>query len=495
MEKIDYFSDTNASSDLKGKTIRGGAVTAIGQAFQIVIQFSCIPVLARLLSPADFGLFAMALFMTDFARLFVDAGLSMATVQRPKITHQQVSNLFWLALGIGCVAAAVVASTVPIVAWFYDEPRLVNITLVLSLAFILSSLSVQHFALMQRKMQFRALAFIQVAMAFFSQGLGVWWAWRYQSYWALVIISLSLPIVRLVLAWSFCRWRPGLPSRGTGVRQMVGFGANVFGYNFVNYATTNVDRMLIGWYWGATPLGIYERAFKMLRFPLRQINGPATSVAIAVLSRAIESPQKYRNGYLQIATSMLICMCPLLVYLGFSAHWCVQIMLGPQWHETAPIFQWLAAASLVQITTIAVSWLFITQDRTRELLQYGLISAGPIVLSFILGLPWGPLGVVRAFTLTNLLLVLPFLLWWAGRRGPVTTADLWKALRSVVPYAVAVALANACIHAYVTIQSPFTGLLITFPVSLISWFVIATMTDSGRSLLSHGVSLMRASSR
>ena len=301
----------------------------------------------------------------------------------------------------------------------------------------------------------------------------------------LVWISLALPIVRLIISWSCCHWLPGRPRRGSGVREMVAFGANVFGYNFINYLTTNVDRMLIGWYWGATPLGFYERAFRMLHLPLRQINGPATGVAISALSRVADEPLKYRTAYLHMAQSTMICMCPLLIYLACNADWCVQLMLGPQWHQTVPIFQWLAAASIVQIATIVVSWLLISQDRSKELLQFGIIGSVPILLAFAFALSGGPLRVVQAFAAANLLVVLPMLFGWAGRRGAVTTSDLWKTLGSVLPYMIVVAIINLSFQSLVGIDHPIYGLLATVSVTFVGWLIVASLTNSGQFLLSH----------
>ena len=122
-------------------------------------------VMARLLIPKDFGLFAMVTTVMGFLRIFQDAGLSMATVQRQEITHAQVSNLFWVNVGVGGVATLLVAASAPAVAWFYREPRLVSITLVLSVTFVLTSSAVQHVALLNRQMRFGALRLLTLFRA------------------------------------------------------------------------------------------------------------------------------------------------------------------------------------------------------------------------------------------------------------------------------------------------------------------------------------------
>ena len=275
---ISYFSDESLHKDLKGKTARGGIYTAAAQAIGIGTQSASIPILALLLRPEDFGLVAMVTALTAFAGIFVDVGLSMATIQRPKITHPQVSNLFWIATCLSCAVATVVAILSPAIAWFYHEPRLILITLVLCTSFVFAGLTVQQQALLQRAMRFRALAIVQTTSGVAGYAAAIAWAWVYRDYWAMVLFTVVVALVRMAGTWIACGWLPALPRRGTGVWDMLNFGGYLTGFNLTNYFSRNSDNMLIGWYWGATPLGFYERAYKLLMFPLQQINGPLTGV-------------------------------------------------------------------------------------------------------------------------------------------------------------------------------------------------------------------------
>jgi O-antigen/teichoic acid export membrane protein len=149
-------------SDLKGRTISGAFITVAAQGAQFVLSLTSIMVLARLLTPKDFGLFAMVTTVMGYLRVFKDAGLSTATVQREGITHAQVSNLFWINVVMSGAIGLILATCAPVVAWFYREPRLVPITLILSSTFLLSGLTIQHTALLNRQMRFKAVAFIEV---------------------------------------------------------------------------------------------------------------------------------------------------------------------------------------------------------------------------------------------------------------------------------------------------------------------------------------------
>ena len=161
-----YFETDHLLDNLQGRTFRGGFVTLISQAVKMLLQVLSAAILGRLLLPRDFGLLAMVMSVTAFIGMFKDLGLSNATVQRPQITHGQVSGLFWINCALSAGVALVVATLAPFIAWFYHEPKLLGITLVLSANFIFSGLTVQHQALLRRQMQFKITAVIDmVSMA------------------------------------------------------------------------------------------------------------------------------------------------------------------------------------------------------------------------------------------------------------------------------------------------------------------------------------------
>src|SRR5882724_3464866 len=189
-------------TDLKGRTISGAFITVAAQGAQFLLNLASIMVLARLLTPKDFGLYAMVTTVTGFLWMFQDAGLSTATVQRQKITHEQVSNLFWVNVGVGGVITLLVAASAPAVAWFYREPRLVGITLVLSANFLLASSAVQHIALLNRQMRFKVIAGIDVISMLAGYLTGIGMALREYGYWALVGANVTQVAIKLVMTWS-----------------------------------------------------------------------------------------------------------------------------------------------------------------------------------------------------------------------------------------------------------------------------------------------------
>ena len=195
---LDAFSTEHLHADLKGRSVRGGLLTLTSQGAQFLMQSISTVVLARLLVPADFGLVAMVTAITGLGQAFADLGLSEATIQRQEISHNQVSTLFWINVAIGLTLMLVTAGLAPVLAWFYREPRLKDITFLLSLTFLIGGLRVQHDALLKRQMRFSSLAIRDVASYVLAVPVAITMAWRGAGYWALVALPLTLNLTQMV---------------------------------------------------------------------------------------------------------------------------------------------------------------------------------------------------------------------------------------------------------------------------------------------------------
>jgi PST family polysaccharide transporter len=195
---------------------------------------------------------------------------------------------------------------------------------------------------------------------------------------------------------------------------MIRFGVFLTGFNFVNYFARNADNVLIGWWWGASPLGLYSRAYALLTLPIRQINGPISAAAIPALSRLQDDPARYARFYVRgVSLSTLLAM-PGVAFMFVAADDLVALILGAQWAGTVPIFRVLAVAALMQVVSNSQGWLYVSGGRTKAMFAWGLVSAPLFVLGFALGLPWGPVGVAWSMVITQGVLFVPGL-WLATR--------------------------------------------------------------------------------
>lgn len=444
-DKDRHFRTDHLQQNLARRSIRGGAVTLCAQGVKVVAQFGTIILLARMLSPNEFGTFAMVSVLLGVLELFKDMGLSSATVQRKEITDREVSTLFWLNVGLGTMAAIVLAAAAPLLAWFYDAPTLIEITPVVASTLILTGFAAQHLALLRRQMRFPALSGLQTtaevlamlaAIIAASNGLGIW---------ALVAQRLTWGVATMLGAWLASGWRPSRPGRLGEVREMVAFGGNATGAMMLGRAASSVDKMLIGWYWGAAPLGLFERSQKLIMMPIQNVNVPLTSVALPMLSRLIDQPERYRKAYMAAVERVAMMVAPAAGLVIGGAGTLVDVLLGPKWHEAGPILTWMGVAAVYMPVTYTLSWLYMSQDRTGEMLRANIINVSLTLAAVVIALPYGPAMIAAAFATSGALIRSPIVFYLAGRRGPVTTRDFPRIL--MTPVLAAAAAASAVLAA------------------------------------------------
>jgi PST family polysaccharide transporter len=467
-----HFATDHLLTNLKGRTISGAFITSAAQGTQFVLSLASIMVLARLLTPKDFGLFAMVTAVMGYLRVFKDAGLSTATVQREGITHAQVSNLFWINVAISGLISLILAAGSPIIAWFYREPRLVAISLVLSSTFFLSGLTIQHTALLNRQMRFKAVAFIQVGSLLTGVVVGIVMAWLNYNYWALVFSNLITVAAAVPLTWFAIPWRPQAPSRHSGIRSLLSFGANMATGGFIYSLARGADGLLIGRFYGANSIGLYSRASALLNRPMDQFLATISSVFVPTLSRVQTQPERYRRVFLQTYETIA-----LVSFLGTGlllalARPLTLVVLGPKWEQAAVIFAGFTIAALYVPLADASTWLFASQGRGKDWLFASSLVSLITVASFVAGLPFGPAGVAIVYSAAGLLVGLPVLYYFAGRQGPVTTADLWLGIFRYLPLWAVVCGATWLMRLLFANSAPLVQLVICAPVGLVAGLIL-----------------------
>jgi len=371
-------------------------------------------VLARLLTPDQFGLVAMVSSIYIFFMMFRNLGLNEAIIQTPDITHERISTLFWINLAFSLGLTLIVMILAPIIAWFYDEPKLKSITFALSFVFVLGGLSTQHLALLKRKMGFLSISAIEIIASIVSVAVAIVLAWKGWGYWALVIKQLVLALATVIGAWILCGWRPGLPAYRTGVRPMVRFGMSNLGTYTVNYFWQNFDKILIGWRNGAQSLGYYDKAYHLFMAPAQQLTWPLGNVAVATLSRLNNDPERYRRYYLYAVSMLAFVGMPLSAILTIMSDDIILLLLGPQWNKTAEIF-FIFGLGIGPILIYGTQgWLHLSLGRPDRWLLWSIINSVVSVISFVIGLQFGPLGVAAAYIISLYAMIGPCL-WYAGR--------------------------------------------------------------------------------
>lgn len=475
-----HYSTDHLLKGLKTRTVSGGIVTSLLQVALLLINLGSVIVLARLLPPQDFGLLAMVLAVMGFFRVFGEAGLSTATVQKEEITHAQVSNLFWTNAAVGGLLTGALALSSPVVAWFYKEPELTNVTIALSVTFVLTSLTVQHMALLKRQMRFKAIALVQITSTAMGISVGVAMAWVNCGYWSLVGMQLSTPIVALIMTWSVCRWRPQFPVRDSGTRSLLKFGANLTISGFLWSLAKGLDGLLIGRWYGSEALGLYSRAAILLNRPMEQVIGSLESIFVPTFSRLHSDPERYRRVVFQVYDLLALASLPVSGMLLALAQPLIFVILGPNWEAAAPIFAALTLYALYVPMIMVAGWLLSSQGRGRDFLLLSCMTSFVTAASFLLGLSFGPAGVALSFSLSCLLIQLPVTYWIAGRSGLVTSRDLWSRFFKHLPMWGVVCVTTWLVKVSVSEFVPLAQLFICIPVGLLSGVVVVYLYPPSR---------------
>jgi O-antigen/teichoic acid export membrane protein len=397
--------------DLRERAIRGGFAKLCAQGANFALRVGSLAVLARLLDPKDFGLVGMVTAITGVLNLFRDFGLSTASVQRTTVTEEQISTLFWINILVGTMLGLLALLLAPFVAAFYHEPRLVWVTAVLATGFLFNAAGVQHSALLQRQLRFITLAVTDTLALLLSTAVGIVMASAGYRYWALVAMTVTLPFAATVGMWVATAWVPGMPRKQAGIRSMIRFGGTITLNGVVVYIAYNVEKILLGRFWGAEALGIYGRSYQLINIPTENLNSSVGSVAFSALSRVQHDPSRLRNYFLKGYSLVLALTVPITTLSALFASDLIAVVLGPKWKDAAPIFRLLAPTILIFAMINPFSWLLFSIGKVGRSLKIALVIAPLVITAYVAGLPYGPKGVAFAYSAAMMLWTVPHIIW------------------------------------------------------------------------------------
>jgi PST family polysaccharide transporter len=438
-------------------------------------------VLGRLLSPHDYGIVGMVTSVTAIFAVLQYMGLSTATVQAGRLSVHQANTLLCVNTAIGAVLTAATVALAGTLAVFYRDEAVRMVALAIAPSFLVGAAGVQPLAMLQRRMQFRRIAGIEVSCSVLAFFVAAGLAAAGHGYWALVIASLFAASYTTAVAFLAASWRFARPASLQDARGLLRFGTHLTAFNIANYFARNFDNVLVGRVWGAAQLGAYSRAYQLLLLPMEQINGPITAVALPLLSRTLHDPGAYRASYTRLVGLVGTLTMPLIVWLIVAADPLVTIVLGPAWNDSAKIFRMLGIAAFVQPVVRTSGWLFLSQSRTSEMFRWGTLNAVIALLAFLIGLPWEAIGVATAYAMIDLFVRSPLILWRAGNSGPVSTRDIVGAIRPQLTASFVTFATSSMIVRMV--DTPVLEALLAFATVSVTFFGCMWIQPRGRNAL------------
>jgi PST family polysaccharide transporter len=394
--------------------VRGAGATLLSSGLALAIQIVSTVVLARLLTPADFGVVTM---VTTFSLLLVNFGVNgftEAVIQWEKIDHDLATNLFWINLAGALVLSLAFAAAGTLMARFYRDPVVSHVAIGVSLSIFVTSLSVLHLAILMRAMQFYLTSGIDILSRIVALTVSIFLAWNGWGYWALVAGLVAQPLMLAAGAWTLCRWVPGLPRRAPGTRAVVWFAMSVYARFAVNYSARNMDNLLVGWKFQAQALGFYKKAYDLFALSAGQIVAPLSHVAVSALSRLTGDWVQFRRYFLSTLGVTAFVGMGCSGYLTLIGKDLIRFLLGPKWGPTGVIFMFFGPGIGPMLIYYTHGWIHLSIGKAERWFRWAIVEFVFTGLSFLVALHWGPVGIALAWTVSYWLLIAPAF-WYAGK--------------------------------------------------------------------------------
>jgi polysaccharide transporter, PST family len=408
-----------------------------------------------------------------FAPMIVDLGTTDAATQKSQVTQEEISELFWLNVTLGAFLTLLFAAASPLLGSFFGEPSLTGMALVSSLVFILTALPIQHYALMRRAMEFRTIATIDLTSNAVSSAVSVALAFGGWGYWSLV----AKPLVQLSLtalgAWLSCPWVPNRPRLALQARDLVRFGLGVTGFTVIDTSARSVDRLALGYFYGPVALGYFQNAFliysNLVSIATEQLHG----IAVSGLSKLRDDAHKLKRSWSSALSTLSFFSAPAFAVLAVTGQDFIVILLGQKWAPAGPLLCIFAFRGIVATIERTMGWLHVVAGRSDRWVRWGAFSAAFQMVLLVAGLPFGPVGVVTAYTVAMFVLFLPALAY-AGKPLGIGYRDVLASVGPQVCSAiVTVAVGLAVQYAFLLDLSRLERFAVSITVCVAVYLAIA----------------------
>lgn len=428
------FSTSHLDGELNRRAGVGALATTLSTPLKILIQFSSVALIARLVSPEEFAVVAIALPFSIIGSSVAHMGLAAALVQRPVVTHALASAVFWTNIAIALAISLTLSALGPIAASFYDLPALRLVFPAMALPVIVSSALVVYWAIMRRRMRFVVAECCTLGAEAGSVLIAVLAAMAGASYWSVVLQQVMTPGLTVLALLIATRWIPSFPSwtrdvwrKSTGLLK---FGGAYAGYLLLNQLTLALGTLVSGRIFGDVASASYYRAANLSNYPDAKLGVGLTGVFLPALSRVVDQPQRFQAMRLDIQRRLSLLLMPMGAMLFAGGDLAATLLLGPDWTSTGPLLAWLGLATLFSPMRLSLVWALTAADQTARLLRHGLYTVFVTFAALALG-AWsaGLTGMTIAFAISGIALQTPSLLLHARRGaglaiGPILTRYL-----------------------------------------------------------------------
>ena len=412
-----YLEEHQVDESHAAQSAWSGIYSVLGRVINVLTQVGSTIILARLLEPDDFGLFAMMAAVASLTPVLMDLGTRDVAVRKSRVTGGEVSALFWLSVSIGVGLTLVVFLTRSFIADYYQDARLMNIAAVWTLTFLFSSLSLQHTALLRRAMRFGRLNVLEIGSNLVASAGAIVLAWKGIGYWALVLRPVISTGLYAVGVWISYPWRPGWPSPWAQVRSMITLGGQITSFALLDALARSMDRIVLGRTGGAEQVGHYQNGFNIYDNALNIFSTPIHTLAVTSLSKLRDMPDDLRRLWERGLQAVTFFAMPVFVILATTGQEIATILLGEKWRLAGELLWVIALRGPAHVIERSHGWLHVVGGTGDRWMRWGIVSCLVQLVAVACGAPFGAIGIAIAGTIVTYLLFIPAVMLSASPFG------------------------------------------------------------------------------
>ena len=376
-------------TSLKRETAKGFAWTTVERVLVYVIQFVIGIIIARILTPEDFGIVGMLSIFMAISATLLDSGFASALIRKQNRTDVDYCTTFYFNVVVGVLLYGFLFFTAPLIAEFYNTPILIPVTRVYCISLFINSLTIVQTAQFNIDLNFKIQSLITVFTTVLTGIIGISLAYANFGVWALVFQGLSSSAIRCVLIWWFAKWKPNFIFSWESFRNLFGFGSKLLVSSIINTVSTNIYTLIIGKVFSPAQVGYYDRANQFALLPSQTTTEIVTKVAYPVLSRLQNDTSKLLKAYSLILTAPLWLLFPILIGLTVLAEPLILLLIGDKWQACVPYMQVLCLGYVFSpLSHINLSLLYV-KGRSDLVLKLELLKKPIAFTILIITIPFG----------------------------------------------------------------------------------------------------------
>ena len=373
---------------------KGILISAIGRYSYFLIQFIILAVLSRLLTPEEFGVVSIINVFLIFFNMLVDMGIGPALIQNKTLNKKQIDGVYSFTIILSIVIAIIFAFMSKPIANFYDNPKLIGVSLAMSIALLTTGMNMVPQAILAKQKRFLEINIAQVVSSLIAGTVAIFLAYIGFSYYALVMNTILKNFIMFVMMFTKSRLRITKEIRKSSLLELYTFSKNQFLFNIMNYFSRNLDHLLIGKFISLKQLGYYDKAYTLSLYPNQILTSVITPVVQPVLSEYEEQKTVIKDTYVTLSKLLALMGMPLTVFLVLSAEEVILILFGSQWTGSIPTFQILALSIWIQMILSSTGSIFQSSNRTDLMLLSGILSTILNVASIVIGILFEKIEIV-----------------------------------------------------------------------------------------------------